>query len=109
VRRLNADDLKLAGGDNGHYPSSWYNKAKNPVRPPTTHGNHAAAKDASTRPWLKSQLLSTERRAESLHPRTQNHLLHAPIRKKRRLTEAASMTIAPAKTVCAMSFWYCIR
>ncbi|MEA2913845.1 MAG: hypothetical protein QOJ15_5926, partial [Bradyrhizobium sp.] len=25
----------MAGGDDSHYPSSWYSKAKNPVRPPT--------------------------------------------------------------------------
>jgi hypothetical protein len=33
----------LAGGDNGHYPSSWYSKAKKPVRPPTNTGSHAEA------------------------------------------------------------------
>jgi len=27
-----------AGGDTAHYPSSWYNKAKKPVRPPTQTG-----------------------------------------------------------------------
>ncbi|HEY4975276.1 MAG TPA: hypothetical protein VII41_16800, partial [Steroidobacteraceae bacterium] len=34
----------LAGGDDdSHYPSSWYSKAKKPVRPPTNTGSHAAA------------------------------------------------------------------
>ncbi len=44
----------LAGGDNGHYPSSWYNKAKKPVRPPTHTGNHAAATGCINSALLKS-------------------------------------------------------
>src|SRR5690242_1294373 len=33
---------QLEGGDDRHYPSSWYSKAKKPVRPPTNTGSHAA-------------------------------------------------------------------
>ncbi len=47
---------QLAGGDNGHYPSSWYNKAKKPVRPPTQTGNHAAAIGCINSALLKSSV-----------------------------------------------------
>ena len=47
---------QLAGGDNGHYPSSWYNKAKKPVRPPTQTGNHAAAMGCINSALLKSSV-----------------------------------------------------
>ena len=46
----------LAGGDNGHYPSSWYNKAKKPVRPPTHTGNHAEAIGCINSALLKSSV-----------------------------------------------------
>ena len=47
---------QLAGGDNGHYPSSWYSKAKKPVRPPTHTGNHAAAIGCINSALLKSSV-----------------------------------------------------
>ena len=47
---------QLAGGDNGHYPSSWYSKAKKPVRPPTHTGNHAAAMGCINSALLKSSV-----------------------------------------------------
>ena len=46
----------LAGGDNGHYPSSWYSKAKKPVRPPTHTGSHAAAIGCINSALLKSSV-----------------------------------------------------
>ena len=46
----------LEGGDNGHYPSSWYSKAKNPERPPTQTGNHAAASGCINSALLKSSV-----------------------------------------------------
>jgi hypothetical protein len=46
----------LAGGDNGHYPSSWYSKAKKPVRPPTHTGNHAEAMGCINSALLKSSV-----------------------------------------------------
>ena len=46
----------LEGGDNGHYPSSWYNKAKKPVRPPTHTGSHAAAIGCINSALLKSSV-----------------------------------------------------
>src|ERR1700733_11384176 len=46
----------LAGGDYGHYPSSWYNKAKNPVRPPTHTGSHAEAIGCINSALLKSSV-----------------------------------------------------
>src|SRR6187431_220077 len=47
---------QLAGGDNGHYPSSWYNKARKPVRPPTQTGSHAAAMGCINSALLKSSV-----------------------------------------------------
>ena len=46
----------LAGGDNGHYPSSWYSKAKKPVRPPTHTGSHAEAIGCINSALLKSSV-----------------------------------------------------
>ena len=46
----------MAGGDNGHYPSSWYSKAKKPVRPPTLTGSHAAAIGCINSALLKSSV-----------------------------------------------------
>ena len=46
----------LAGGDNSHYPSSWYSKAKKPVRPPTNTGSHAAAIGCINSALLKSSV-----------------------------------------------------
>ena len=56
VRRQNTGDLLLAGGDNSHYPSSWYNKAKKPVRPPTHTGSHAEAIGCINSALLKSSV-----------------------------------------------------
>ena len=46
----------LEGGDSGHYPSSWYSKAKKPVRPPTHTGSHAAAIGCINSALLKSSV-----------------------------------------------------
>src|SRR5207302_10053493 len=46
----------LAGGDYCHYPSSWYSKAKKPVRPPTSTGSHAAAIGCINSALLKSSV-----------------------------------------------------
>ena len=46
----------LEGGNHGHYPSSWYNKAKKPVRPPTQTGSHADAIGSISSALLKSSV-----------------------------------------------------
>ena len=56
VRRPDAGRPSLAGGDNSHYPSSWYSKAKKPVRPPTSTGSHAAAIGCINSALLKSSV-----------------------------------------------------
>ena len=53
--RHNADRV-LEGGDDCHYPSSWYSKAKKPVRPPTVTGSHAAAIGCINSALLKSSV-----------------------------------------------------
>ncbi len=47
---------KLAGGDDCHYPSSWYSKAKKPVRPPTNTGSQAEAIGCINSALLKSSV-----------------------------------------------------
>src|SRR6202011_1070464 len=60
----------LEGGDDCHYPSSWYSKATKPVRPPTTTGNHAAAIGCINSALLKSSVTfdSTWRRKPAPTP-----------------------------------------
>ncbi len=53
---LERNHTPLAGGDDCHYPSSWYNKAKKPVRPPTSTGSHAAAIGCINSALLKSSV-----------------------------------------------------
>src|SRR5258705_992848 len=55
-----------AGGDNGHYPSSWDRKAKKPVRPPTHTGSHAEAMGCINSALLESSV--TFGRTESRKP-----------------------------------------
>ena len=44
------------GGNHSHYPSSKYNKAKKPVRPPTHTGSHAEAIGCINSALLKSSV-----------------------------------------------------
>jgi len=46
----------LEGGNHSHYPSSKYNKAKKPVRPPTHTGSHAEAIGCINSALLKSSV-----------------------------------------------------
>src|SRR5206468_7408152 len=96
---------QLAGGDNGHYPSSWYSKAKKPVRPPTQTGNHAAAMGCINSALLKSSVTFDKTLSRKPAPTPLKTIFCTPpIRKKRNDTEAASITIAASKNGCARSF-----
>ena len=78
ARRRNADRLHLEGGDDCHYPSSWYSKAKKPVRPPTAHGQPRRS-DRMHQLGL-AQILGYFRQdveQKACAHATQNHLLHA--------------------------------
>ena len=47
---------RTGGGRPGHHPSSWYNRATKPVRPPTSTGSHAAATGCISSALLKSSV-----------------------------------------------------
>src|SRR5206468_8752528 len=95
----------LAGGDNSHYPSSWYSKAKKPVRPPTVTGSHAAAIGCINSALLKSSVTFDKTLSRKPAPTPLKTIFCTPpIRKKRNDTEAASITIAASKNGCARSF-----
>ena len=61
-----------------HYPSSWYNNATNPVRPPTSTGIHAAATgDRSSDLLMSSVIFDSTNKQEAGGDAAQHHLLHA--------------------------------
>jgi hypothetical protein len=78
-----------------HYPSSWNNNTTKPVRPPTRTGVHAATSGEISSDLLMSSVIldSTNRRNPAETP-LNTIFCTPPKRKKRKLTEAASNTMA---------------
>src|SRR5262249_10206137 len=88
-----------------HYPSSWNNNTTKPGSPPTTTGAHAATSGEISCDLLMSSVIfdSTNSRKPAETP-LNTIFCTPPKRKKRKLTEAASSTMAASRNGRAINW-----